>query len=196
MSLPALKDLLGDEKLYCVSAIVAIHDGETSHWRVSDEGAVIVDVVSTQHSVPISTIMKGGGVWRIPPIGAEVVVNFDHGEFEGDAYLIAVCDHAPIGVAEETILIVEANVKIRATNATIEAMNALIQADEIRLKSEGGATKKLAFVEDVNDLRAKYLAHYHAETSTTTSPPLDPANPPSFASIILPWDGTQITESE
>lgn len=119
MTLAALRDLLNTEdKIYCLAARVGLHDGETVHYRVTAEGAMQVDVLTHRHSIQVSALMKGGGFWRIPPIGAEVMLCFDDGEFEGDAYLVSPHEDAPTGLVIGKTFVLDDTVEIRSADGT------------------------------------------------------------------------------
>lgn len=82
--------MMGDEIIPSAMAVVAIHAGETSHWRRTEEGDIAVSVITNGSGTPIWALLHGAGggglgLWCIPPVGAEGVVTFPEGDFEGDA---------------------------------------------------------------------------------------------------------------
>ncbi len=139
MTLPATRDLLDNERVAAINARVAIHDDRTTHWRVGDEGQILVTVLSHQHEVPIEAIWGGGsldgrGLWYIPDVGTEVMVTFANDEFEGDAYIARCYGDSPFAEGEE--------------NCTL-----LIGSDRILIRTPGGSTKRLMTVDDGADLK-------------------------------------------
>jgi hypothetical protein len=110
MTLQATRDLLESERVWCVAARVALHDGEDAHHQMTDEGQMMVSVRTLRHDVQIWAILAGGGsadvgVWFIPPVGTEVIVNFDDGMFEGDAYIVGIHGKAPSDLAPGKVFI-------------------------------------------------------------------------------------------
>lgn len=168
MTLQATRDMLaGEAGVMCFAATVQIHDGETQHWEVTDEGAMSVSVVTHQHAVPIDALLKGGGndgkgVWFIPSVGTEVLIAFENGDFEGDAYIVGVFGHSPAGLQPGTILVL---------------------GDNIEIRSVGGTAQPLAFKSDVEAVDAKYDGHIHQEST------MAPTSGPIIAGSILPNPG-------
>jgi hypothetical protein len=107
-----IRDMLADDRVWCVLGTVALHDGETEHYEVNEDGDIQVTVVAHQHGTPITAILGGAfgsaaGAWVIPAAGDEVLVCFADGEFEGDAVVVAVTTSrsAPAGLAPGTVLV-------------------------------------------------------------------------------------------
>lgn len=169
MTLQATRDLLaGEAGIMCLAATVQVHDGETQHWEVSDEGAMVVSVVTHQHAVPIDALLKGGGndgkgVWFIPSVGTEVLIAFENGDFEGDAYIVGIFGHSPAGLQPGTILVL---------------------GDNIEVRSVGGTARALAFKSDVEAVDNKYANHLHANAlsgpTSTVIPVVPPTVPPTY----------------
>lgn len=126
MTLTALKQLIGEgDKVWCLAARVEVHDGEEDHYDVTAEGAMMISVKTLRHDVPVWALLKGGGVgigvWYIPPVGTEVLLGFDDGEFEGDAYIAGIHGHSPEGLVPDTILVIGDIVNVQATTVNIQA---------------------------------------------------------------------------
>lgn len=137
MTLAATRDLLTDERVWCVAARVEVHDGETQHYAFASEGHLMISVRTLRHGVPIWALLKGGGskgigVWFIPPVGCEVIVNFDDGMFEGDAYIVGIHGIAPSTLAPGKLFLI---------------------GDDIQAKAENGTAKSVAFKDELQDLR-------------------------------------------
>lgn len=93
-----------------MAARVALHDGDDEHFFFTDEGHIAISVITLRHGIPVTALLCGGadnghGVWFIPPIGTEVIINFDDGELEGDAYLVAIHGHAPSNLVPGKVFI-------------------------------------------------------------------------------------------
>jgi hypothetical protein len=165
MALTALRDLLDEDKIWCLAARVALHDGRTQHYEVSEEGAMTVSVRTHRGDVQIDALLKGGGFWRIPPIGAEVMLCFDDGEFEGDAYIVATSEDSPDGLAPDKIFIL--------ADSTVEARSASGAA--VSLAKQSSVT---ALENKLNSFITKFGAHTHILALTAgTGTAAVPANP-------------------
>jgi hypothetical protein len=150
----ALKELLADERIWTIAARVAVHDGESLHYAVTDEGHVEISLITLRHAVPIRAILRGGaddgnGLWSIPSVGTEVMVSFDDGEFEGDAYAVSAHGEKPDGVPldPDKVFLIGPTVEVRSVDGAAQSL---------------AFQEKLNALEDkVNSLIAKYNAHTH-----------------------------------
>jgi hypothetical protein len=113
-----LRDMLEDDRVWCIMGTVALGEGETGHYEVNDDGDLQVSVV-THAGVPITALLGGAfgsssGTWAIPAAGDEVLVAFADGQFEGDGVVVAVVGRgAPAGLAPGTV-VVRADDRIQA----------------------------------------------------------------------------------
>ena len=112
MTLTAVRDKLRDERIWCMAALVALHDDagpDDEHFAYEENGQISISLRTLKHDIPIRAYLSGGtanvGVWFIPPIGTEVVVNFDNGEFEGDGYIVGVHGTPPTNLQAGQVLI-------------------------------------------------------------------------------------------
>lgn len=110
MTMTAMRDLLADERIWAVAATVQKHDGQSTHFKTQRNGQLMVSVITNLHAVPLwvtygSGDIDGRGVWFIPAVGTEVVVNFDNGEFEGDGFITKLVGKAPTGLVDGDIVI-------------------------------------------------------------------------------------------
>ncbi len=156
-----IRELLRDEREWCVAARVEVLKGQSSHFEVNEEGDLIVSCITLLHGVPIWANLDtlaggadGSGVWFIPDPGTEVKIGFDHGDFEGEAYILmrGSAGKAPQGLTSGTVFILGANVQIRTPGGTATKLPTL--ADHNALKSK------------VNDLIDKYNGHKHLGVTT------------------------------
>lgn len=163
--LAATREHLRDERIWCVAARVVIIDGDDSHWAYSEEGHLTVSVLTLKHGVPIRAILKGGdnagsGIWFIPSVGTEVILSFDDGDFEGDAYIVGVHGKAPTGITSDTVFVIGASVVI---------------------KKIGGIPNRLVTVDEFNELCSWIESDMQigADTHGDTTPPGTSNSPPT-----------------
>lgn len=178
MSMQGLRDLLHEEAFATVAARVALHDNETTHWRLADEGHVLLDVRTLQHDVPVRAILRGGGndgtgAWFIPSLGTEVMLTCDI-DFEGDVFVSSIHGLAPDGLAENLLLLLGQAIELRAADGTAEALAK--QASVTALENK------------LNDHINLYNTHVHPGVT------LGPDPTPVTASADTPIASSQGTE--
>lgn len=181
----ALKEHLADERIWCIAARVVVPKGETLHYEVTAEGHISVHVETLRHGVQLPALLRAGddsgaGLWRIPSVGTEVIINFDDGQFEGDAYIVSVNGKKPAGVP-------------------LDATKVYLIGPNVEIRSVNGTAKKLAFEDDlnalenkVNSLIGKYNIHLHAISG---SPPVTSATV-TTETAILGSSGTNVVKGE
>lgn len=92
----SFRDLMKDEEpLFVMLARVALHDGETKQWYKTAEGHIAVTLKTHRHGAPIDAILptllgNSRGIYGIPEINTEVAVGFEGGDYEDDAFVLAV----------------------------------------------------------------------------------------------------------
>lgn len=124
-----------NETIPSAMAVVALHAGEASHWRRTDEGDIAVSVVTSSSGTPMWCLLHaagggGVGVWCIPPIGAEGVAVFPDGDFEGDPVFYG-GGQAPEQLDGATIVIVApAGGKVLIVDAGGGTPKSLVTKDE------------------------------------------------------------------
>lgn len=136
-----LKELLRDEREWCVAARVALHDGDARHYTVNEEGDYVISVLTLQHEVPINANWSMQPGWySLPELNDEVMVAFDGGDFEGEAYIIGrtssgrkVEDGEAGELAPGQTIMVSARIEGRASDKI------LMQAPEVEAASVPGA---------------------------------------------------------
>lgn len=165
MTMTAMRDLLAGDGIWCVAATIQVLKGETAHFQKQRNGQLMVSVVTNQHAVPMWAAFKGGdilgrGLWVIPGVGTEVLVCFDMGEFEGDAFVVAPFGSAPdAALVPNVTLVIDDTVEIRSLNGTAQRL--LTEADGEALKdaisgaavaaNDGGLTLRNNIVAALDD---------------------------------------------
>lgn len=134
-----MSEVVNDGRVWSVRAIVAVHEGDDSHWGVNDDGDVEVSVEAVHGGGPLTTILVaaggggGRGYWAIPPVGAEVVVEMPE-DFEGDAYLVgaAASRQPPDGLTADRAVLVAPELRITATGGNVD-----LRGDEVHVGGGG-----------------------------------------------------------
>lgn len=143
-----------------ILARVAIHEGETSHYERDDAtGQVHVSVVTHGTGQELTALLHSGGggglgLWCIPPVGAEVLLLFPDGLFEGDPVLFG-GGGAPSDLTGSTIIIVPP------------------PGGKLLVHRPGAPAKRVASVEDIEVMRNELFNHQHTY--------LAPGSPPAPA---------------
>lgn len=185
-SLENLRDLLRDERVAAVAAHVALHAGETSFWFVNDEGDIVISVVTNQHGVELHAnldVIAGGsgrGIYMLPALGDEVLIGFDDGDFEGEAYVIsrtAGGGGAPEGLAPGKVVVVGLEVLVHSGDGVCEPL--------VRL------SEHQALVDAIDGHRHSYASA--GGPALTTAPVTDPAG--VVPDPMPPADGTPVLKA-
>lgn len=100
----AWRELMADGKCEAHLAIVVADEGTGLHFEIDGEPLVEVQLMPDERRLT-ARLGDTGGVWRIPPIGAEVVVVVADGELAAGAVIVARLDNAPDGLAVDTIVV-------------------------------------------------------------------------------------------
>lgn len=183
----ALKEQLSDERIWVIAARVVVPKGESQHYFVTEEGHIAIYVETLRHGVTLPVLLKtgddsGSGLWKIPSVGTEVMVNFDDGQFEGDAYATSVHGEKPDGIPLDPnkVFLIGPTVEIRSVNGTA--------------KSLAFQDKLNALENKVNSLVTKFNAHTHVlaivGTTGTAAIPATPETP------ITNSTGTEVVKGE
>ena len=150
----SFRDLIKDEEpVFVLLARVALHDGATKQWYKTEEGHIAVTLKTHRHGSPIDAILptllgNSRGIYGIPEIGTEVAVGFEGGDFEDDAFVLAVYG----GVIPTQIDDNEANL--------------VLVGGEIHAISPGGTAKQLVTMDDFKALIDDILPNVGAGSST------------------------------
>lgn len=178
-----MRDLLSSDLVPAVKARVEVHEGNAEHYYVDDEGNLIITVRTMNHSVPIDCHFGSGsdiGVWFIPPVGTEVLVVFDNGDFEGDATIAAVFGASPNGLAPGTVLVLGSNVEVRTLNGTAQSLAFQSKLNDLETKH--------------NELVAAHNGHVHILSIVGTTGTA--ATPVLTASTVTPSTGTDVLKAQ
>lgn len=174
MSYRGLRDLAKDGDLFTFAATVELHENETTHYFVNEEGDIVVSVVA-HNGMPAHANLgalvgsRGQGVWCIPELGTEVLIGTDRGDVEGECYLIGAFGAPPEGLAPGKVLIIGLEIEARSANGTA-----------VKLAKASELQAHIAWT------RAQFSAsngHIHvvagAATTTMTTVPAPAITPPS-----------------
>lgn len=185
--------LFKDRRSWTVLARVEAHDGEATHCEFvnNDDGtkAVFVDVVSMPSNIEMSCrLSQDGGLWRIPPIGTEVIVSIPDGQIDWTPTIVAISGKQPDGLSPTAaILVVDPGMTVLVHDGTA--------AD----------AKKLPTWADFNALRdwveAQFAAtggHTHVVSGAVTTTIAAVAAPaPSVPTVAVPTPtGTSVLKAK
>lgn len=158
MTLQSIRDITDEQMIPCIAAVVALHDGESTHYVLNDEGQLQISV-KTHRGQQINAILSldadsdGGGIWRVPALGTEVLVVFNEGDFEGDGYLVGKhpgrITSLPTGLAPGTTVVQDGAVLVRGIGGTavalalksdVDALAAFVSTLSLPVVGGGGGT--------------------------------------------------------
>lgn len=119
MSLGKLQHLLRDDRVVCSAAVVRLPPDNASYYDVI-AGQLLVYCVGKVTQQPFWAhccgTRLGRGMWEIPDVGTEVLIGFDDGESEGDAFIVGTFGRStPSDLDDETTILVDTSVKVRGT---------------------------------------------------------------------------------
>jgi hypothetical protein len=125
-----LKKLLKDDRIPAIAAIVKAPDDGGDHWsHVGKDGArqLLIRVIGKTSHTPIWAHACGGyrggrGIWQIPDIGTEVLVSFDNGDLEGDAFIVAEFGRANVDITADTLLLLDQLIEARSVGGTANSV--------------------------------------------------------------------------
>lgn len=126
-----LKNLMKDERVAAVHAIVSKPADKSSHWDVitqpDGQKQLLVHVITKGSHTPLWCHAQGGtrtgrGSWSIPDVKTEVIVGFDDGEFEGDGFICGEVGRLADSLGENQTLILDALIELRSVGGTAEKM--------------------------------------------------------------------------
>lgn len=124
LDIAQIREALRDGKIWTALGVVTVFPGESSHFEIdADGGGVIVDVELVPHRERVACRLgsgSGGGVWRIPPAGAEVAVLVPSGELEADPMIVAVVSDPPTQLTDETETVIVATGTVKVIAPAVE----------------------------------------------------------------------------
>lgn len=131
-NLAELKEIIRDGKIWTGLGVVVKRPEDSAHYEIVSEGGSAVDVLVDVDLMPNKEPLfcrlgsfaggAGLGVWRIPPVGTEVVVIIPDGEFEGGPMIVATLASrdVPSQLDEDTLVVRNSkNVKIISDDGTV-----------------------------------------------------------------------------
>lgn len=116
-----LAKLMEDDRVPAVAAIVRKPISGEKHWDVVD-GCLLIHCVSKGHQQPMwahasGATRLGRGLLRIPDLGTEVLIAFDNGMLEGDAFIVGLFGRSVSdGLDENITLLLDDKVKIKSVS--------------------------------------------------------------------------------
>lgn len=149
----ALRALLRDERMWAGVGIVTKPDDSNQHYEIdSDRDDVLVCCKASPSGVEVWARLGGIGggaanlgVWRIPPVGAEVVLLFQEGYVEGDVFIVGTLSTGSVPSDVDADALVITNTKrivLKSTDATVEVNG----SDYSLIKTEDFLSDLKAFV--------------------------------------------------
>lgn len=121
---------MDDGAVWSAIGVVRARDGDNSHFAI-DDGDVLVDVDLSPEGIPVvcrlgaAGGLAGGGVWRVPPDGTEVVVMVIGGDPRQMPTIVAALPSGtlPDDVDENVLLVVNTKkVRIVSTEEDVEVV--------------------------------------------------------------------------
>lgn len=107
-----LEDLGFARGLFSAVGVVLDSDGDGSHFELDDEDLLVeveLQPSGIQLTARVSTVASGpgAGIWRVPPVGAEVLVSIPDGDLDFQPVITGwySTGSLPEGVAEDTLVI-------------------------------------------------------------------------------------------
>lgn len=168
--LPAedLRELLKDGRLWVVRGTVFVPPGATTHWRLDRDKAgkreVLVEVETAPHKHDLTCKLAtsgGGGLWHVPAVGTQVLVEVPDGEVDDEPVIVGVLEEPPARAStDRTILVDPARVEVAAPDVRLgdgDASHPVGRGDRLESK--------------LNDLIDKYNTHTHVVPGAATGGP-------------------------
>lgn len=175
--LSQLREALADDRVWSAVGVVRAREGADSHFEIAD-GDVIVDVDLSPEGSPTwcrlgsAAGIEGGGVWRIPNPGTEVIVVQVAGDSRVMPSIVATLASGttPIGLDKDVLLVVNTKkVRIVSTEEDVE-----IEAGSGKLVKLGGGAQFVALANLVKDrldtIQNKYDNHTHTVSVGVAQP--------------------------
>lgn len=171
-SLQRALEKTGPRKIWAAIGVVAVPAGESTHYELVEEGGNLVDILVDVELMPDSTDVTcrlansgggaGRGVWTIPAVGDEVIVNFPSGELAFMPTIVAVLSSGNIP---------NPSGEGPSTSRTV------IVDQEVLIHDGTGGTDQVV-------LKAAYEAHKHPSGTGPTGPPDNAALPASYSQVV------------
>lgn len=202
-----LRKFFGDDRIHVIAGHVIVENGETSHFFINDEKNVVLSVEINHYGTVVrANLSNTPGVWTIPDVGTEVLVGFDNGEFEGEAYVIGT-----YGATNKTNAEIPTSVASQTFNVAVtgDANIVVASGSRIRLHSDtrielssgdghGGPAALLSDLEPIWDYIARQFDHLLGHSHNPTTPTIVvestiPPGSPSSSAVPSPTGSTIVT---
>lgn len=197
-----MRDFLRDRRVWTGVGTVVKRPDEDSHWRfATDEHGHNVDVLVECDLHPGPTPVEcrlasvsggaGHGLWKIPPVGTQVVITIQRGELEADCCIVGTLatNQVPSGLDEDTLVLLNPkNVLIKSDSGDIN-INA---SGQVILQGDGSSEQPVARKTDpVNIGTFVVKGVSNAFTGIIWYPPgADTTNPANGTVLIINPAGT------
>lgn len=124
LDIAQIREALRDGKIWTALGVVTRFPGESVHYEIDDDGGgVTVDVELVPNRERVACRLgsgSGGGVWRIPPEGAEVAVLVPMGDLDADPIITCVVSSPPAQLTDDTETVVVASGKVKVIAPEID----------------------------------------------------------------------------
>lgn len=203
-----VRDALEDGRIHCAVGLVVVPNNEDSHYEIeADNDGNPVDVLVNVSLMPRQEAVlcrlgalaggPGSGIWRIPPVGAEVMVMVPRGELENGPVIVGELSTRgiPSALDQDSLVIINPGKVIIAS-----------QDDKVYLGSVDGTGTQPAVrgddlvqrVENIEDVLTNHTHPIPVQAGTvvgaTCSIPLGATSAPSTAPTGSPDPRSQTTE--
>lgn len=195
LNMPVFRDALRDHSLWCGLALVENFPGADNHFEVTDTGDVLLSIIIQPERTPITARLgsfgggPGLGIWRIPPVGSEVMWICPHGDIEEEDVLVIGTlsgTEVPQDIQDnndQMVIVDDKKIQIRSNDedVNIDAENGLVNLQ--------GGDKGVARLEDTTDNGTLVFFPGTGGATLAFIPPggvVPPATPPT---INIPLSG-------
>jgi len=168
----ALQSAGGPAKLWVGLGVVALPEGESSHWELVEEDGQVVDILVDVELMPNALDVTcrlgnagggaGRGIWAIPAVGDEVIVAMPAGELAFAPSIVAVLSSGNVP---------------NPSGEGPAAGRTIIMDQEVLIHDGTGGTDQVV-------LKSAYEVHKHGTGTGPSSPPDNAAAPTSYSQVV------------
>lgn len=138
LDMSGMRQAMYDRRYWIGVGLVYQPNGE-EHWEIDDDIGVLVNVTLMPDGEPLLCRLMGhgeggtNGVWRIPPVGSEVIVGIPAGDIQGDTVLLGVLSSGgvPAELDADTLVVRAPKVVIIADGAVEVGQQGLTAQDGV-----------------------------------------------------------------